>query len=73
MNLIQKDENFIPKRMAVTLAILILYLLHYTTLFLSSCFNYKYKGEYTSRRVFLYGISGINSKYILGLLSLSTI
>ncbi|CAD8115099.1 unnamed protein product [Paramecium primaurelia] len=57
MSLIQNDENFISKRMAVAIAILILYLLHYTTLFLSSCFNYKYQGEYTSRRIFLYGIS----------------
>ncbi|CAD8211967.1 unnamed protein product [Paramecium pentaurelia] len=61
MSLIQNDENFISKRMAVAIAILILYLLHYTTLFLSSCFNYKYQGEYTSRRIFLYGISGLLS------------
>ncbi|CAK67146.1 unnamed protein product (macronuclear) [Paramecium tetraurelia] len=65
MSISKDDENFIPKRMAVAIAILIMFLLHYTTLFLSSCFNFKYKGEYTSRRVFLYGISG--------LLSLSTI
>ncbi|CAD8126381.1 unnamed protein product [Paramecium sonneborni] len=57
----QDNESFIPKRMAVAIAILILYLLHYGTLFFGSCLNQKQQGEYTRRRVFLYGSAGLLS------------
>ncbi|CAD8082056.1 unnamed protein product [Paramecium primaurelia] len=60
-----ETTEFIPKRMAVAVAILILFLLHYATLLINAISKGPEQKEYVNRRVFLFGIAG--------LLSMSTI
>ncbi|CAD8182507.1 unnamed protein product [Paramecium octaurelia] len=69
LKLIDKNHTetteFIPKRMAVAVAILILFVLHYVTLLINAFLKGPDQKEYINRRVFLFGIAG--------LLSMSTI
>lgn len=51
-------EGWIAKRLAVAVAILILYIVHYVTLGLIHGMGKGENKDYINRRVFLYSISG---------------